>query len=121
MNSQIRSVADARHFIQADRGVAPVIEWIPVIDSLKEELEFAEDRQLANYLGIAPSTLSECRSGRLNLSPIAKLQVLIELGFSRTEDAHQILLQEEVAEKNRRAKERQDKKLEKLKAKKKAG
>lgn len=121
MNSQIRSIVDAKSLIQVDDKNAPVIEWISVIDSIKEELEFAEDRQLAEYLGIAPSTLSECRSGRLNLSPLAKLQVLIQLGFCKTEDARQILLQEEVAEKKRRAKERQDKKLEILKAKKQVG
>ncbi|MBM2886398.1 hypothetical protein JFK97_18570 [Chromobacterium phragmitis] len=117
MNSQIRSMLDAKSFIKADEKTVPIIEWIPVIDSIKVELEFAEDRQLADFLGIAPSTLSECRSGRLNLSPLAKLQVLIQLGFCKTEDARQILLQEEVAEKKRRAKERQDKKLEMLKAK----
>lgn len=116
-NPEILSVEDAADFAQGKKQGVPTIVWLSVLDSIKKKLRIAEDRQLAEFLGITPNALSECRSGRLNLSAIAKLQLLLELGFEKIEDARRILLAEELAEKKRRAQERQERKLQAMEAK----
>lgn len=112
MTTKIASVNDAESARSTGVAISDLsLDWLKIIDSLKMHCEFAEDQQLAKYLGIQPIQLSEFRSGRINLAMIAKIKALDSLGFHLAAEIFELLLNDENAERQRRARERQAKKL----------
>jgi len=87
------------------------IRWIAALDSLKEEAGFVEDKQLAEYLKIPTSSLSDFRRGRSELSPRLKFTILDFLGFHKISSGIEFLLSDELSSAVKRARQRRAKKI----------
>lgn len=83
------------------------IDWAGLVDHLKSKCGFTEDRQVCQYMGIPPSTLSSLRRGRAELSVLTKIRLLDRFGFHLVSEAVELLLTDEMAAKARRARRRQ--------------
>jgi hypothetical protein len=92
-------------------GEDGLIDWHKALDRLHRATGLVEDKELASYLSLAPSSLSEFRTGVGALPFMAKLRILDAIGFHTLAQALEFLEPEELAAKSRRARERQAKKL----------
>lgn len=87
------------------------IRWLEALESLKRSAGFIEDKELAAYLGIPPSTLSDFRRGKAEISSRIKLRILDHLGFHRIVTGIEFLLKDEAAAALKRARQRQARKI----------
>ncbi len=87
-----------------DQGV----DWLAVLDFIRERCAFVEDKQLASHLNVPPSTLSSVRHAKAELSMMAKYKILDRFGFHLIADATEILMADELAAKARRAAHRKN-------------
>jgi len=88
-----------------------LIRWLEALDSLKNELGFIEDKQLADYLKIPSSTLSDFRRGKSEISGRIKLRILDHLGFHSIASGLEFFLRDEMAAAAKRARQRQARKI----------
>ena len=93
-----------------DRGTG-LVKWLDALESLKKSAGFIEDKELAAYLGIPPSTLSDFRRGKAEISSRIKLRILDHLGFHRIASGIEFLLRDETAAATKRARQRQARKI----------
>lgn len=63
------------------------INWLDLLNRLKQQGKLTTEASLANLLAIPGSTLAEVRSGRRQLPTAAKLNLLTELGVPLSEEA----------------------------------
>lgn len=87
------------------------IRWMAALDSLKDAAGFAEDKQLADYLQIPTSTLSDFRRSKTEMTGRVKLKILDHLGFHKISSCIEFFLKDETAASLKRARQRQAKKL----------
>ncbi|NCC22324.1 MAG: helix-turn-helix domain-containing protein [Alphaproteobacteria bacterium] len=116
------SLEEAIRIVEQDGGMEGVpskhldpstgsIRWVDALDSLKDSVGFSEDRELAEYLGIPPSTLSDFRRGKAEVNPRIKLRILDHLGFHRLASGIEFLLKDEMAAASKRLRLRQARKI----------
>lgn len=87
------------------------IRWLNALESLKRSAGFVEDKDLAAYLKIPPSTLSDFRRGKAEISGRIKLKLLDHLGFHSIVSGMEYLLRDETAAAVKRARQRQARKI----------
>lgn len=87
------------------------IKWLNALESLKRSAEFVEDKDLAAYLKVPPSTLSDFRRGKAEISSRIKLKLLDHLGFHSIVSGIEYLLRDETAAALKRARLRQARKI----------
>lgn len=87
------------------------IRWLEALESLKRAAGFIEDKELAAYLGIPTSTLSDFRRGKAEISSRIKLKILDHLGFHRIVSGIEFLLRDETAAAVKRARQRRSRKI----------
>ncbi len=87
------------------------IRWIDALDALKTSAGFVEDKQLADYLKISTSTLSDFKRGKSEISGRIKLKILDFLGFHTITSGLEFFLRDELAAVAKRARQRQAKKI----------
>lgn len=87
------------------------IRWLDALESLKKSAGLIEDKELAAYLGIPTSTLSDFRRRKADISSRIKLTILDHLGFHRLASGIEFLLRDEAAVALKRARQRQARKL----------
>jgi hypothetical protein len=87
------------------------IKWIEALESLKRSAGFIEDKELAAYLGIPSSTLSDFRRNKAEISGRIKLKILDHLGFHSIISGIEFLLRDETAAAVKRAVQRQARKI----------
>lgn len=95
-------------FIDRNTGL---VKWLDALESLKKSAGFIEDKELSAYLGIPPSTLSDFRRGKAEVSSRIKLRILDHLGFHRIASGIEFLLRDETAAASKRARQRQARKI----------
>ncbi len=78
------------------------VDWLSAVEQIKQSLHLIEDKDVAQMLDVPVSTFSEFRNSAGNLPWLAKLRVLKLVGYVTLSDALDLLIREEVAEKNRR-------------------
>ncbi|HNV58023.1 MAG TPA: helix-turn-helix domain-containing protein [Rhodoferax sp.] len=105
-DSRIESFGD--EFIDSNTGS---IKWLEALESLKRSAGFVEDKELASYLGIPSSTLSDFRRNKAEISGRIKLKILDHLGFFSIVSGIEFLLRDEHAAAVKRAKQRQARKI----------
>jgi transcriptional regulator with XRE-family HTH domain len=57
-----------------------------IFDTLKKRLELETDQQLAEFIGVKKSFLSELRSGKRELPAVTKLKILDKIGYLAARD-----------------------------------
>lgn len=87
------------------------INWVDLLDYLKDQCGFSEDRQLCNYMSIPPSTLSSVRSGRAELGAVTKFLILDRFGYHLVAEASALILDDQASVKRRRAVQKQAQKI----------
>lgn len=87
------------------------IKWLNALESLKKSAGFIEDKDLAAYLKVPPSTLSDFRRGKAEISGRIKLKLLDHLGFHSIVSGIEYLLRDETAAAVKRARQRQARKI----------
>jgi hypothetical protein len=87
------------------------IRWLNALESLKRSAGFIEDKDLAAYLKVPPSTLSDFRRGKAEISGRIKLKLLDHLGFHSIVSGMEYLLRDETAAAVKRARQRQARKI----------
>lgn len=87
------------------------IRWLNALESLKRSAGFVEDKDLAAYLKVPPSTLSDFRRGKAEVSGRIKLKLLDHLGFHSIVSGIEYLLRDETAAAVKRARQRQARKI----------
>lgn len=87
------------------------IKWLSALESLKKSAGFVEDKDLAAYLKVPPSTLSDFRRGKAEISSRIKLKLLDHLGFHSIVWGIEYLLRDESAAALKRARQRQARKI----------
>jgi hypothetical protein len=83
------------------------IDWLGLLEYVKHQHGFSEDRQLALSLAIPPSTLSAVKRGKAELSIISKMTILDHFGVHLIAEAIQMLSIDEEAAKARRQVQRE--------------
>lgn len=115
LQSAIQAVEDERSFTENNLNLYDTssgsIKWVEALDSLKVAAGFIEDKQLANYLQIPTSSLSDFRLSKVEMSGRIKLKILDHLGFHRVSSVIEFFLKDETAASLKRARQRQAKKL----------
>lgn len=83
------------------------INWIAILERIRDQAGFVEDKQLADYLDIPQSTLSAVLKGRSELNMYNKFIVLDKFGFHSIVEAVTILKSDDLTARVRRAVRRQ--------------
>lgn len=118
----VREISQAINIIEGRVHVDPIaqdfrdeetgsIRWIDALDSLKRSSGLVEDKDLAAYLSIPPSTLSDFRRGKAEISSRIKLKILDYLGFHQIAAGIEFLMRDESAAAAKRARQRQARKM----------
>lgn len=120
--SGVRDLREAIRIVDSESQIEPVddefidlntgsIKWLEALEALKRSIGLVEDKELAAYLGIPSSTLSDFRRGKAEISGRIKLKILDHLGFHSIASGIEFLLRDESAAAVKRATQRQARKI----------